>query len=87
MIIIMMGLALLVCLVCAILIIIKQFQDASAVNGIIGIVTCGIWAFIWGWINVGKLDLRNIMIAWTLAVLANILLNLWFGAAMMPAFR
>ena len=52
--------------VCFIIVLIKQFQNAGVVHGIIGIVTCGIWTFIWGWMNAGKLNLRNIMMIWTL---------------------
>jgi hypothetical protein len=52
--------------VCFIIVLIKQFQNAGVVHGIIGIVTCGIWTFIWGWMNAGKLNIRNIMMIWTL---------------------
>jgi len=33
--------------VCFIMVLIKQFQTAGAVHGIIGIITCSIWTFIW----------------------------------------
>lgn len=33
--------------------------------GILGIITCGLWAFIWGWINAGKYSLTKIMLIWT----------------------
>jgi len=46
-------------LVCFILVLIKQFQNAGAVHGIVGIVSCGIWTFIWGWINSGENRLQS----------------------------
>ncbi|HLG15572.1 MAG TPA: hypothetical protein VJH03_13890 [Blastocatellia bacterium] len=52
-------------LVCAIIVLVKQFQIGGAVHGIIGIITCTIWAFIWGWINVGKANIKTIMLVWT----------------------
>jgi hypothetical protein len=52
-------------LVCFIIVLIKQFQIGGALHGIIGIITCGIWTFIWGWMNSGKLGIKNIMLIWT----------------------
>ena len=61
-------------LVCFIVVLIKQFQVGGAVHGIIGIITCGIWTFIWGWMNAGKIGAKNIMLIWTvLAVVALVL--------------
>jgi hypothetical protein len=61
-------------LVCLIYVLVKQFQNGGAVHGIIGIVTCGIWTFIWGWINSSKVGIKNIMLIWTgLAVLSIVL--------------
>jgi hypothetical protein len=48
-----------------IMVLIKQFQTAGPVHGIIGIVTCGIWTFIWGWMNASKLMIKNLMLIWT----------------------
>jgi hypothetical protein len=53
-------------LVCAIVVLIKQFQNAGALHGIIGIITGTLWTFIWGWMNAFKLNLRNLMLIWTL---------------------
>lgn len=67
-------------LVCFILVLIKQFQNAGAVHGIIGIITCGIWTFIWGWMNATKLNIKNIMLIWTLLIVVGIICNIMFGA-------
>jgi hypothetical protein len=66
-------------LICFIIVLIKQFQDAGAVHGIIGIVTCGIWTFIWGWMNAGRLNIKNIMMIWTLLFVISIALNILGG--------
>lgn len=71
-------------LICFIMVLIKQFQTAGAVHGIIGIITCGIWTFIWGWMNANQLNIKNIMLIWTLLIIVNIVLNFAFGASMIP---
>jgi hypothetical protein len=65
--------------ICFIIVLIKQFQNAGVVHGIIGIITCGIWTFIWGWMNAGRLNLRNIMMIWTVLWLAALVLNVAGG--------
>ena len=67
------------CLVCFIMVLIKQFQNAGAVHGIIGIITCGIWAFIWGWMNAGKLNIKNIMLIWTVLIIISMVFNIMGG--------
>lgn len=67
-------------LVIWIMVLIKQFQDAGPLHGIIGIVTCGIWTYIWGWMNSGRLGLRNLMLIWTACWVLSFILQ---GASMM----
>jgi hypothetical protein len=67
------------CLICFIIVLIKQFQNAGAVHGIIGIITCGIWTLIWGWMNAGKLNIKNIMMIWTLLIIISMVLNIMGG--------
>ena len=69
----------LVSLVCFIIVLIKQFQDAGVVHGIIGIITCGIWTLIWGWMNASRLNIKNIMMIWTLVLIIAIILNVMSG--------
>jgi hypothetical protein len=66
--------------VCFIIELIKQFKTAGAVHGIIGIITCSLWTLIWGWMNSGKLGIRNIMLIWTLLIIVCIVLNVMSGA-------
>lgn len=76
----------LVILVVFIMVLIKQFKTAGPVHGIIGIVTCSIWTFIWGWMNSSKLNIRNLMIIWTLLLILNIILGFVFRASMAANF-
>jgi hypothetical protein len=71
------------CLICWIIVLIKQFQTAGPIHGIIGIITCGIWTFIWGWMNASQLNIRNIMLIWTLLIIISLVLRFAFGAGMM----
>lgn len=60
---------------CWIFILIKMFKTESGpLQGIIGIL-CGLWAFIWGWMNAGKLGVQKIMLIWTVAILVSIVGN------------
>jgi hypothetical protein len=58
-------------LICWILVLIKMFPAEGALKGILAII-CGLYAFIWGWINAGKFNLRNIMILWTIAIIVQL---------------
>jgi hypothetical protein len=69
--------------ICFIIVLIKQFQNAGALHGIIGIITCGIWTFIWGWMNADKLGIKNIMMIWTALIIIGLVLRFVFGAGAM----
>jgi Flp pilus assembly protein TadD len=73
----------LISLVVFIIVLIKQFKHGGALQGIIGIITCGLWTFIWGWIKHKSLAMTKIMILWTIIQLTPIVLVGVFGAAMM----
>lgn len=66
-------------LICFIIVLIKQFQNAGAIHGIIGIITCGIWTLIWGWMNAGKLGIKNIMMIWTVLIIICFILSAMGG--------
>jgi hypothetical protein len=75
-----------VSLVCWIMTLVKMFTDkekGGVLHGIIGIVTCGIWALIWGWMNAARLNYQKVMLIWTIAFAAGLICNFVFvGAAM-----
>lgn len=73
----------LVGLILSIIVLIKQFKHGGALHGIIGIITCGLWTFIWGWIKCRSLAMTKLMITWTVVEVAPIVLVGIFGAAMM----
>ena len=67
------------CVICLIIVVIKMFQDKGPLHGILGLI-CGLYAFIWGWMNASALNLRNVMIIWTFLILASIVFNIAFGS-------
>jgi hypothetical protein len=79
-------------LVCFIMVLIKMFQSGEQTMGIVCIVLafCGIGflvAFIYGWINVTKWNIKNVMWIWTGIVIASLVLSvigLAAGATMFP---
>ena len=73
----------LVSLVVFIIVLIKQFKHGGALQGIIGIITCGLWTFIWGWIKHKSLAMTKLMVIWTVIQLTPLILVGVFGAAMM----
>jgi Flp pilus assembly protein TadD len=65
-----------------IIVLIKQFKHGGALQGIIGLITCGLWTFIWGWIKHKSLAMTKIMILWTVLELTPLVLVGVFGVAM-----
>lgn len=66
------------CIVCFIIVLIKLFQDKGVLHGILGFI-CGLYTFIWGWMNATRLGIKNIMIIWTLLILLSIVVNIATG--------
>jgi hypothetical protein len=62
------------CIIPFIIVLIKLFKEKGALHGILGII-CAIYTFIWGWMNAGRLGLKNIMIIWSLLIVAGMVLN------------
>ena len=73
-------------LICFIIVLIKLFQNEGALKGILGLI-CGLYTFIWGWMNSDRLGIRNIMLIWSILILVSLVLNFAFGAAMILAGR
>ena len=67
-------------LVCAVIVLIKLFQVEGALKGILGLI-CGLYLFVWGWMNADKLNIKNIMLAWTALVILLIILQVMGGVA------
>jgi hypothetical protein len=62
------GIAGLANLVCFIIVLIKLFQEKGPLHGILGFF-CSLYTFIWGWMSAGALNIKNIMIIWTVSIL------------------
>ena len=78
----MLGLlALLVLLgsiICWIIVLIKIFQNDGALKGVLGLI-CGLFAFIWGWMNASRYGIRNIMMIWTVLLIIYFILGMLGG--------
>ena len=71
----------LVNIVCWIIVLVKIFQAGNIGIGIVGII-CGIVAFIYGWTKADELQIKNVMIIWTVSIIAQIALTAAFGNTM-----
>jgi Flp pilus assembly protein TadD len=80
---ILIQVLLLISFILFIVVLIKQFKHGGALQGILGIITCGLWTFIWGWIKCRSLAMTKLMIIWTVIEVAPLVLVGVFGAAMM----
>ena len=67
-------------LACWVIVLIKMFKTEKPLIGILGIL-CGLWAFIWGWMNATKLGLKNVMLAFTASLVLCIVGGAMSGAA------
>ena len=61
-------------LVCWIMVLIKMFPAEGPLKGILAII-CALYAFIWGWQKNEEQDLKNVMIAWSIIVVGNVILG------------
>lgn len=68
----------LACVICWIMVLVQMFKE-GAVKGILGLI-CGLYAFIWGWMNTAR-GLKNIMLIWTLAIVVGIIGGAMGGVA------
>lgn len=65
-------------LICFVIVLIKLFQTEGALKGILGLI-CGLFTFIWGWMNAGKLGIKNIMLIWTVLIILSIVFSIAGG--------
>lgn len=61
-------LAMLGSLACYVMVLIKMFPAEGPLKGILAIV-CGLYAFVWGWMNSARFNLKTIMLIWTVCIL------------------
>jgi hypothetical protein len=77
---IVLLLLLIALIVLQILVVVKMFKNAGVLHGILGLI-CGLYAFIWGWMNANKLGIKNLMLIWTALLFLYIILSAVFGAS------
>jgi hypothetical protein len=70
--------------ICWIIVLINMFKT-SVVQGILGLI-CGLWAFIWGWMHASG-SLRNVMLIWTILLVASLVLGFTVGWPGVPLHR
>ena len=61
-------------LTCWIMTLIQMFKNEKPLIGILGIF-CGLWAFIWGWMNVGKPGMKIVMPIWSVCFALSLAVN------------
>jgi Flp pilus assembly protein TadD len=53
-----------------IIVLVKSFKHGGVLKGILGIITCGLFTFIWGWIKHKQLKMTKIMATWSILMVA-----------------
>ena len=76
-----LGLISLASFIIFIIMLIKSFKQGGVLHGILGIITFGLYTYIWGWIKSRQLQLFKIMAVWTLLWVASIALPVFVGTA------
>ena len=71
------------CLVCLIMVLIPLFKEKGPGLGILG-VFCGIFTFVWGWMNVKQHSLKKIMVIWSVCFVVALI---GYGISMASVFK
>jgi len=73
-------------LVVFIIVLIKSFKEGGVLHGILGILTCGLYTYIWGWLKSKQLQLAKLMLLWTVVWVLSMAMPLIVGtSALMQA--
>lgn len=75
------GLLSVASLVLFVIVLIKSFKEGGALHGILGILTCGFYTFIWGWLKSKKLQLSKIMLLWTIVMVLSLAMPIIVGTS------
>lgn len=71
-------LALIGCVICWIIVLIKIFQNDGALKGVLGLI-CILFAFIWGWLHGNRLGVKKIMMIWTVLIIVYVIFAMLSG--------
>ena len=61
------------------IVLIKQFSKGGFLQGLLGMITCGLWTFIWGWIKHRQHNLTKVMTMWSVAYVVSMVIGVMFG--------
>ena len=63
------ALALLIGTIMLILVLVKSFKEGGVLHGLLGLLTGGIYTFVWGWLKSRRLQLTKAMLLWTVCLI------------------
>jgi hypothetical protein len=63
------ALALLIGTIMLILVLVKSFKEGGVLHGLLGVLTGGIYTFVWGWLRSRRLQLTKAMLLWTFCII------------------
>ena len=75
------GLLSVASLVLFIIVLIKSFKDGGILHGILGILTCGLYTYIWGWLKSKQLQLMKLMLLWTIVWVISLAMPIIVGTS------
>ena len=65
-----------------IMVLIKSFK-AGVLKGILGLLTCGFFTFIWGWVKHSEQQITKLMLLWTVTIILSFAISLTVGTTQM----
>jgi hypothetical protein len=71
----------LIMLVLAIIVLVRLFQRKGVLHGVLGLISLGIYPFIWGWVKNKAEKLTVVMGLWTLTLAVEIVLSVMLTAS------
>ena len=77
----LMGLLSLISFIIFIMILIKSFKEGGVLHGVIGLITCGLYTFVWGWLKHKELQITKIMLLWSILIVGSIGLQFVIGTS------
>ena len=63
------ALALLIGTIMLILVLVKSFKEGGVLHGLLGLLTGGIYTFVWGWLRSRRLQMTKVMLLWTVCII------------------
>jgi hypothetical protein len=58
---------------CLVMVLLKLFPAEGPLKGILGII-CGLYTYIWGWMNSSRFNLKTIMLIWTAVIILQMIM-------------